>query len=131
MADQMDDLKKMAMKQSKYVQDETAVKSKLTTRASAIELQAEEREPRSTEEFLDRLNSKIVKMKSFRTGKIDNYGVVSGIRECEPGKVPHVHQNHYYDAFDRVIKLEMFEKDFTRPRLRICLLYTSPSPRDS
>lgn len=73
----------------------------------------------SLEEFLGEIDRMIVKVRQFRSGKIDNYGNVVGVKECQPGLVPFVHQDHYYDEMDRVVKLEKYDNDFSKPTKRI------------
>jgi hypothetical protein len=85
----------------------------------APELQpTQEKTPKSIEEFNEIVNSKIVKTRYFKTGKVDEHGNVVGIKECVPGSVPHVHQEHHYDNLDRVIKFEKYEQNFSKPLTR-------------
>lgn len=63
-------------------------------------------------------DDKIVKVRHFKTGKLDNFGLVVGMNEYI-GEFPHVRQDHSYDAHDRVLKLEKFEKDFSKPTTRL------------
>ena len=63
-------------------------------------------------------DDKIVKVRHFKSGKLDNYGLVVGIFEYT-GEFPHVRQDHSYDEHDRVLKLEKFEKDFSKPTSRL------------
>jgi hypothetical protein len=72
----------------------------------------------SVSEFYAEMEKLIVKVRHFKAGKLDNYGTIVGIRECEEGRVPFVHQDHYYDSLDRVIRLEKFENDFSKPTRR-------------
>jgi len=58
-------------------------------------------------------------VRHFKTGKLDNYGNVVGIKEIPPGQIPFVHQDHFYDDLDRVIKLEKYENDFSKPVKRV------------
>jgi len=96
------------------------VKKPLTTPASVVALKEDEEEkPRTIEEFLEKIESTIVNTRHFITGKIDHYGRVLGLREVPPGRVPHVHQTHYLDSFDRPRKLEIFEKEFSKPITRL------------
>lgn len=71
------------------------------------------------EEIVKRdFDDKIVKVRHFKTGKLDNFGLVVGIFEYT-GEFPHVRQDHSYDVHDRVLKLEKFEKDFSKPLTRL------------
>lgn len=74
---------------------------------------------RRIEEFVKSIDEFIVGHKHFKTGKLDNYGHAVGIQECPEGRVPHVHQTHYYDKHDRVLKIELYEKEFSKPKTRI------------
>jgi hypothetical protein len=78
----------------------------------------EDDKPRTLDEFIDRIKDKIVGVKHYRTGRIDDYGHVEGIYEYPAGSVPHMHQSHHLDASGRPIMLEIFEKDFTKPLVR-------------
>ncbi|MCL5037213.1 MAG: hypothetical protein M1269_08880 [Chloroflexi bacterium] len=71
------------------------------------------------EQFMEKINSRIESSKDFKSGKVDIYGHVVGIKEYPPGRVPHQHQTHYYDNNGNVIKLEIFEPEFTKPLTRI------------
>jgi hypothetical protein len=81
-------------------------------------LPTEEKVPTNIDEFNEMVSSKIVKTRYFKTGKVDEYGHVVGIKEFEHGHVPHVHQEHHYDNLDRVIKFEKYEQEFSKPLTR-------------
>ncbi|MDQ7825806.1 MAG: hypothetical protein RDV48_23595 [Candidatus Eremiobacteraeota bacterium] len=73
----------------------------------------------SIEDLFREIERLTVKVRHFRTGKMDYYGHVVGIKECPEGKVPFVHQDHFYDEKGRVIKMEKYENDFSKPTKRI------------
>jgi hypothetical protein len=74
---------------------------------------------KSLQEFMENLNQQVTKVRHFKIGKIDHYGQVIGIKEYEEGKVPLDHQDHFYDELERVIKLEKYEREFSKPTVRI------------
>lgn len=65
------------------------------------------------------IEKRIVKVRHFKTGRIDKYGHVVGIKEYPEGKVPFEHQDHCYDDEDRVIELLKYDRDFSRPTKRL------------
>jgi hypothetical protein len=70
-------------------------------------------------ERLREIDSRVVNCRHFKSGRIDEYGNVAGIREYQAGKVPFERQDHFYDDLGRVIKLEKYDRDFSRPTLRL------------
>ena len=74
---------------------------------------------KSLEEFFAELETLVVKIRHFQSGRIDHYGNVVGVKEYPSGQYPFVHQDHFYDELDRVIKLEKYDNDFSRPIKRI------------
>jgi len=72
----------------------------------------------SIADFYAEMEKLVVKVRHFKTGKIDNYGNVVGIKEFQPGEFPFVHQDHFCDSLDRVIRLEKYENDFSKPTKR-------------
>jgi hypothetical protein len=79
----------------------------------------EEAVQRKFETFMLEIDLLIVDKKHFKNGKINNYAKVEGIKEYQEGCVPFEHQTHYYDKLGRVVKLEKFERDFSKPTVRI------------
>jgi hypothetical protein len=106
-------LKQMPRKKVKGTSGESEFTPELKSQNRSVIAQTQ-----TLEEFFRAVDSLIVKTRHFRTGKVDNYGKVVGIDEFEPGRVPHVHQDHHYDKLDRVIKFEKYVQDFSKPTTR-------------
>ena len=107
-------------KKDEAVKEETKALGKkykhLTPRAPGEKNAAQKR----IEEYVSKeFNEKIVKVRHFKSGKLDDYGKVVGVYEFTGEKFPHVRQDHHYDENDRVLKLEKFEKDFSKPLTRL------------
>ncbi|MGE5706871.1 MAG: hypothetical protein ACM3YO_00935 [Bacteroidota bacterium] len=64
------------------------------------------------------LEASAVAVRYFHLGKINNYAKVEGIREYPKGQVPHQHQEYHFDAKGRVVKLEIFDREFSKPTKR-------------
>lgn len=74
---------------------------------------------RELDAYLTQVDGEIVGLKHFKTGRIDEHGQVVGIKEYPPGQVPFEHQDHFYDEMGRVVKLEKYEREFSRPTRRL------------
>ncbi|MCE1245401.1 MAG: hypothetical protein LWY06_02020 [Firmicutes bacterium] len=74
---------------------------------------------RKIAEFIKGVDEKIKSVKHFKTGKLDDYGHIVGIHEFTPGRVPHIHQDHFYDELGRVIKFQKYEQEFSKPTTRV------------
>jgi len=61
-------------------------------------------------------------VRHFRSGRINQYGRVEGVKEFPAGTVPFERQDHHYDTLGRVVYLEIFVRDFSRPTIR-CYRY--------
>lgn len=64
-----------------------------------------------------KLEKSIKSVRHFVSGKVNNYAKVEGVKELK-GKLPFEHQDHFYDIKGRVIKLEKYERDFSKPTRR-------------
>jgi hypothetical protein len=70
------------------------------------------------QEQLDNLEKSIASVKHFHLGKVNNHAKVEGIREYPAGKVPFEHQDHFYDSKGRVVKLQIYNREFSKPSTR-------------
>ncbi|MFP4498188.1 MAG: hypothetical protein ACLFQV_08250 [Vulcanimicrobiota bacterium] len=110
-------LKSLAIKKRVAGSQSTLPGTAQATRKEVVPSQ--EKQPQTLEEALEEIESRVVKIRHFKTGKIDDFGRVVGVKEYQPGRVPHFHQDHMYDEKDRVIMLKMYEKEFSKPYTRI------------
>jgi len=69
--------------------------------------------------ILREIDGRVVNCRHFKSGRIDEYGNVAGIKEYPDGRVPFEHQDHYYDDLGRVIRLEKYDREFSKPTLRL------------
>lgn len=104
-------LKKMHLKRKATVKEEEGPPP---TEAEIIEAM-----PKTLDEFFALMEEAVVDQKSYRTGKIDDYGRVKGIHEYPGPQVPHTQQTHYFDKMGRPLKVEIYEKDFSKPITRV------------
>lgn len=70
------------------------------------------------EELSAQVKPLIKSVRHFKSGKINRYGKVLGVVEYSKGKVPFEHQDHHYDDQGRVIMLEKFTREFSKPTVR-------------
>jgi hypothetical protein len=68
------------------------------------------------EEFLDSLDDQVEEVLSFKSGKIDVYGKIVGVNPCDENF--HERQDHYVDSLGRVLRLDRYEREFSRPTQR-------------
>jgi len=69
--------------------------------------------------LVDEIKPTIKSQKSFQSGKIDKYGKVVGVREFTGNAIPFERQIHHYDAKGRVVYFEKFEREFSKPSVRM------------
>jgi len=80
------------------------------------------------EQYLTQVDGAIVGVRHFKSGRIDEYGQVLGIKEYSSGQVPFEHQDHFHDCENRVIKLEKYDREFSKPTRRL-YFYDQGDPR--
>ncbi|MBI3927143.1 MAG: hypothetical protein HY319_16525 [Armatimonadetes bacterium] len=82
----------------------------------------------SLDDFFAQVEARIKGVRHFRSGKIDDYGNVVGVHEYEAGSVPFEHQDHFYDEDDRVVRLDRYEREFSKPTRRF-YFYEGNNPK--
>lgn len=74
------------------------------------------------EDLLAQIKGQIQTVRSFQSGRVNKYGKVEGVREYPAGAAPFERQDHHLDARGRVVYLEKFTRDFSKPTVR-CYRY--------
>ncbi|MBI6545214.1 MAG: hypothetical protein HY692_00380 [Cyanobacteria bacterium NC_groundwater_1444_Ag_S-0.65um_54_12] len=72
----------------------------------------------SIAELQGEIRPQIVRARHYKSGKIDKVGKIVGVVEYPSETVPFEHQTHHYDSEGRVLLLEKFVKEFSKPSLR-------------
>ncbi len=74
------------------------------------------------DELLSQIKASVQSVKSFQSGRVNKYGKVEGVREYPAAQAPFERQDHHMDAKGRVVYLEKFTRDFSKPTMR-CYRY--------
>ncbi|HEY9899960.1 MAG TPA: hypothetical protein V6D00_12320 [Pantanalinema sp.] len=79
------------------------------------------------DQLIAEAKAQIKACRSFKSGKINKYAQVEGVREYPKGQAPFDRQVHHHDDRGRVVFFEKFVREFSRPSLRV-YRYRDASP---